>query len=108
MKLYVPLLGSPDVLDHDTILNELAQLSLIAYDQCRRDKAKVLGIRVGALDVEVAKRRPQTAQPDAQGTQVIFETPQLWFNWLRVLSIRLSSCGVWSNLILQRTSPSFP
>src|SRR5205085_8327419 len=26
-------------------------------------------------------------------------------NWLRVLSIRLSSCGVWSNLILQRTSP---
>ena len=29
-------------------------------------------------------------------------------NWLRVLSIRLSSCGVWSNLILQRTSPFFP
>jgi hypothetical protein len=29
-------------------------------------------------------------------------------NWLRVLSIRLSSCGVWSNLILQRPSPFFP
>ena len=67
-----------DVLDHETILNELAQLSLIAYDQCRRDKAKLLGIRVTALDGEVAKRRPQTAQPEAQGTQVIFETPQLW------------------------------
>jgi hypothetical protein len=26
-------------------------------------------------------------------------------NWLRVLHIRLSSCDVWSNLILQRTSP---
>jgi predicted site-specific integrase-resolvase len=25
-------------------------------------------------------------------------------NWLRVLSIRLSCCGVWSNLILQRIS----
>jgi len=25
-------------------------------------------------------------------------------NWLRVLSIRLSFCGVWSNLILQRIS----
>ena len=33
---------------------------------------------------------------------------RLIFNWLRVLSIRLSSCGVWSNLILQRTSPFFP
>ena len=67
-----------DVLDHEVILDELAQLSPIAYDQCRRDKAKLLNIRVTALDGEVAKRRPQTAQPDAQGTQVIFETPQLW------------------------------
>jgi putative DNA primase/helicase len=67
-----------DVLDHEAILDELAQLSPIAYDQCRRDKAKLLNIRVTALDGEVAKRRPQTAQPDAQGTQVIFETPQLW------------------------------
>jgi hypothetical protein len=67
-----------DVLDHEAILDELAQLSPIVYDQCRRDKAKLLNIRVTALDGEVAKRRPQTAQPDAQGTQVIFETPQLW------------------------------
>jgi insertion element IS1 protein InsB len=36
------------------------------------------------------------------------DTVFLALNWLRVLSIRLSSCGVWSNLILQRTSPFFP
>jgi len=65
-----------DVLDPEALLEELAQLSLMAYDQCRKDKAKVLGIRVKALDAEVAKRRPQTAQPDAQGTHVLFEDPQ--------------------------------
>jgi hypothetical protein len=32
----------------------------------------------------------------------------LQHNWLLVLSIRLSSCNVWSNLILQRTSLLFP
>ena len=73
-----PDITPEDVLDTEALLDELAQLSPIAYDQCRRDKAKVLGIRVGALDVEVLKRRPQTAQPDAQGTQVLFEEPQQW------------------------------
>lgn len=73
-----PDITPEDVFDAEAFLDELAQLSTIAYDQCRKDKAKVLGIRVAALDVEVAKRRPQTAQPDAQGTQVLFEDSQPW------------------------------
>ena len=75
-----PDITPEDVFDEEAFLEELAQLSIIAYDQCRKDKAKVLGIRVAALDVEVAKRRPQTAQPDAQGTQVLFEEPQPWLS----------------------------
>ena len=37
-----------------------------------------------------------------------FEQAEMIFNWLRVLLIRLSSCGVGSNLILRRTSPFLP
>ena len=37
-----PELTPDDVIDHDAILDELAKLSLIAYDQRRRDTARVL------------------------------------------------------------------
>ena len=50
-----------DVLDHhdadDEILNELAQLSDKAYDQCRQEKAKLLKIRLRTLDAERDARR---------------------------------------------------
>jgi putative DNA primase/helicase len=71
-----PDIPPEDVLDTEAFLDELAQLSTIAYEQCRKDKATLLGIRVAVLDIEVAKRRPQPAQPDAQGAQVLFEEPQ--------------------------------
>src|SRR5262249_61978691 len=67
-----------DVLDIEAILSDLAKLTLPEYDQCRKDKAKLHKMRVGTLDAEVAKRRLPAAQPDAQGTQVLFEDPQPW------------------------------
>ena len=51
-----------DVVDDDAILEELAKLSPIAYDQCRQDKAKVLKIRVSTLDAEVEARRARLAE----------------------------------------------
>ena len=38
-----PDITPEDVLDAEALLDELAQLSPIAYDQCRKDKAKLLG-----------------------------------------------------------------
>ena len=49
-----------DVLDAEALLEELAQLSPLAYDQCRQDKAKLLKIRVSTLDAEVEARRAKT------------------------------------------------
>ena len=57
-----PDVTAADVLDHDGILAELAQLSPIAYDQCRQDKAKGLKIRVSTLDAEVEARRAKLAE----------------------------------------------
>src|SRR5215510_4786311 len=64
-----PAVTEADVLDQDALLNELAGLSTIAYEQQRTSAAKLLGVRVGALDAEVAARRQQqAATPGAQGT----------------------------------------
>ena len=66
-----PDITPEDVLDTEALLDELAQLSPIAYDQCRRDKAKLLGnVRLETLDAEVEARRAKLAEhtvtePDA-------------------------------------------
>lgn len=57
-----PDVTADDVLAHDAILDELAKLSPLAYDQCRKDKATVLQIRVSTLDAEVEARRAKLAQ----------------------------------------------
>jgi hypothetical protein len=67
-----------DVLDQEALLNDLARLSPLAYDQCRQEKAELLKIRVTTLDTEVAKRQPRKAQAQGQGTPVAFEDPQPW------------------------------
>jgi putative DNA primase/helicase len=51
-----------DVLDQDALLNELAGLPPLDYDQRRTSTAKMLGVRVGALDAEVAARRQRQAE----------------------------------------------
>ena len=55
-------------------LEELAQLSNIAYEQCRVEAAKEMGVRVSVLDAEVEKLRPKApvAEDDA------FPTPDPW------------------------------
>ncbi len=42
-----------------TIINELAQLPLLAYEQCRQSQAKILGIRAGTLDRFVSAARKE-------------------------------------------------
>jgi putative DNA primase/helicase len=73
-----PDVTQADVIDEDALLQELAALSPIAYDRRRDSAAKLLGVRVGALDAEVSARRPRQDAPAGQGTQVIFEDPQPW------------------------------
>jgi len=55
-------------------VEELAQLSNIAYDQCRVEAAKEMGVRVSVLDTEVEKLRPKA--PAAEDG--LFPTIQPW------------------------------
>jgi len=45
--------------DQTWTVEELAQLSNIAYEQCRVEAAKEMGVRVSVLDAEVEKLRPK-------------------------------------------------
>ena len=40
-------------------VEKLAQLSNIAYERCRVEAAKEMGVRVSVLDAEVEKLRPK-------------------------------------------------
>ncbi len=55
-------------------VEELAQLSNIAYEQCRVEAAKKMGVRVSVLDSEVEKLRPKA--PAAEDG--LFPTIQPW------------------------------
>ena len=86
------------------------------------DEAEILhgvidGAYAAAVDVDGVTQRLERVERDANGEDhaedeeiglEAGEAQQIMHNWLRILSIRLSSCGVWSNPILQRTSPFFP
>jgi Protein of unknown function (DUF3631) len=57
-------------------VQRLAGLDKPAYDRERRDVAKTLGVRLGTLDAEVAKRRPQvTDDASAAGVLSVPEDP---------------------------------
>jgi putative DNA primase/helicase len=70
-----------DVTDQDALLAELASLSPIDYDRRRASAAKLLGVRVSALDAEVAAKRSKleeqhvteqlAAVPPAPWTEVV-------------------------------------
>ena len=62
----------------EALLQELATLSPIAYDRRRESAAKLLEVRVGTLDAEVAARRPRQDEPDGAGTPVLFTDPEPW------------------------------
>lgn len=53
-----------------TIINELAQLPPLAYEQCRQSQAKILGMRAGALDRFVSAARKE--QEAASTTDSLF------------------------------------
>ena len=60
-----PEVTSEDVFDQEVFLKELADLSPLAYDKRRQEAAKLIGVRISTLDVEVAARR--TKRDDSIG-----------------------------------------
>ena len=67
-----------DVRDEEALLQELAALSPLAYDRRRESAAKLLGVRVGTLDAEMAARRPRQTEPEGGGTPLLFSDPEPW------------------------------
>ncbi len=72
--------AAPDALEDsaviEAVLNELAALPPVEYDQRREETRKRLGVRVSTLDAEVAKRRPAT-ESDTDTTD-LFSDPEPW------------------------------
>ena len=60
--------------DQTRTVEELAQLSNIAYEQCRIETAKEIGVRVSVLDAEVEKLRPKAPAAEDE----TFPTPEPW------------------------------
>jgi hypothetical protein len=64
-----------EVTDLEALLNDLAMLSLIAYDRCRDEKARQSGVRVSTLDIEVAARRPKGNDRSTE-SGIAFDDPE--------------------------------
>jgi len=60
----------------DELLERLAELSYFEYEQVRSAQAKILGIRVSALDVYVSEKR-QIVNPEVESNSII-ETLEPW------------------------------
>ncbi len=56
----------------------LASLSSVEYDRVRKDEAERLNIRVGTLDDEVDRRRPEIAERGGSGRTLSLPTPEPW------------------------------
>lgn len=74
------------VQDHDTgnqanqadTITSLAQLTPVEYDRVRKEKAKLLGVRVKTLDDIVQKLRLHSVKPNSTGAPFFFEDPAPW------------------------------
>ncbi len=64
-----------DMSEDDAKIAELAQLSMLQYDQCREVAAKDLGIRVSVLDKLVEDKRPKHTEDEVGDP---FETVEPW------------------------------
>lgn len=66
--------------DERVSIADAAALSPAEYDRTRTPLAKKLGVRVTALDAEVAglQRNGNAAHPPAQGTAIAFADPRPW------------------------------
>lgn len=71
----------PETPDESTsdIINRLAALDPIEYDQCRQAEAENLGIRTSTLDIEVRSARiAQNDSDQEQGRVLSMDTPEPW------------------------------
>ena len=65
--------------DLESVVQEMAELSPVEYDQRRKDSAKALRIRVTTLDDEVVKRRTQTNLPPTDsGSPILLKKVEPW------------------------------
>ena len=64
----------------ETALARLAGMSTVDYDRVRKAEAERLGVRVGTLDEEVARRRPKRADQDEgiAGRALDLAAPEPW------------------------------
>ena len=62
----------------EAVLAELAALSLLDYERRRKGAAKRLGMRVGMLDDEVARRRPVKAEDEGADGPSLFVDLEPW------------------------------
>ncbi|MBA2408336.1 MAG: hypothetical protein H0V62_00650, partial [Gammaproteobacteria bacterium] len=61
-----------NALDSDAF-KRLAALPPLEYDRCRQAEAERLGVRVGTLDAEVTRLRPQSDTGTESGAAVLFD-----------------------------------
>jgi hypothetical protein len=52
--------------DSDKVIAELAALSEFAYQKCRKDKARTLGVQVGVLDKMVSTKKAEAADEESE------------------------------------------
>src|SRR4030067_297571 len=62
----------------DDSLKRLASLTPIQYDRVREAEAKLLGVRVATLDIEVKKLQAETPTDTGNGAAVLFADPAPW------------------------------
>ncbi len=68
----------PTTKQDEAALQRLAVLSPLEFDRCAEAEAKALGVNIGTLRSEVAKRRRQPAEENMQGHSGKFEPPEPW------------------------------
>ncbi|MGH8501337.1 MAG: DUF3631 domain-containing protein [Gammaproteobacteria bacterium] len=79
----LPMVDAPTADDAPTAytaetIARLAGLAPIEYDRVRQSEAERLGVRVGTLDTEVARQRPQSETGTEAGAAVLFDEPEPW------------------------------
>jgi hypothetical protein len=75
---FCPAQAAQSLREPQVIFARLAALSPVDYDRVRSDEAEKLNIRVGTLDSEVAKYRPQEDDAGVAGRALSLPAPDPW------------------------------
>lgn len=70
--------ASEDLEEPQATFTRLAKLSPVDYDRARAAEAEELGVRVGTLDEEVLRYRPQDDEARAAGRALSLASPEPW------------------------------